>query len=69
MVYSENLEGNPDVNPGEGETARETARFFCGGLIRKMDMREVILGQSSCPITKKILALSHVSNIFKLTFG
>lgn len=28
MVYSENLEGNPDVNPGEGETARETARFF-----------------------------------------
>lgn len=29
MVYSENLEGNPDVNPGEGETARETARFFC----------------------------------------
>lgn len=32
MVYSENLEGNPDVNPGEGETARETARFFCGWL-------------------------------------
>lgn len=29
MVYSENLEGNPGVNPGEGETARETARFFC----------------------------------------
>lgn len=28
MVYSENLEGNPGVNPGEGETARETARFF-----------------------------------------
>lgn len=36
MVYSESLEGNPDVNPGEGETARETARFFYIGQLKKM---------------------------------
>ncbi len=55
MVYSENLEGNPDVNPGEGETARETARFFCGAHMPRYAARTCSLSISSRPPPLRVM--------------